>query len=409
MKWPMVPLANVASLESGFGFPRAYQGDPTQEIPFFRVSDMNLGGNEVRMVNHSNTVSRKTLLSLHGRVLPPGTVIFPKIGAAIGTEKKRILTQPSTYDNNVMGAVPHSAVEPKFLYYWFRHLKLADFASASHVPSIRKSVIEQVPFPLAPRAEQRRIVEILDRANALRKRARESDAKATRILPALFLKMFGDPASNPMGWLTVEFSDVFDDVTAGHTKVHAKDFRPSGLVPIVDQGQTAVAGYTSDESVAFRAPLPVIVFGDHTRIFKYVDFPFALGADGVRVLSTKDGIEPLFAYWHSRMLELPSAGYSRHFKFLKRKRFMHPDANRQRDFTRLASAVMKLTRATSSTEAKADRVFALLLQHAFSGQLTTKWREAHMREVRAEMQEQARLLNLPDPTGRDPNRNGDVP
>ncbi|THD09654.1 restriction endonuclease subunit S [Rhodanobacter lindaniclasticus] len=395
MTWATIPLAKAADLESGFGFPREHQGEFNQSVPFFRVSDMNLAGNEVYMANHSNTVSRATLAALHARTFPAGTVIFPKIGAAIGTEKKRILTKPSTYDNNVMGAVPKDGVAPKFLYYWFLRINLTEYANASHVPSIRKSVMEEIPFPLPAPSEQRRIVEILDQADALRGRAREADVKAARILPALFLKMFGDPTANPMGWPTADFFGVFDDVTAGHTKVQARDFQPSGAVPIVDQGQNYVAGYTDDKSIAHKDPLPVIVFGDHTRTFKYVDFPFALGADGVRVLSAKDGIDPLFAYWHCRLRELPSAGYSRHFKYLKEKRFMRPAANRQSDFARAASETTKLTAAIGTATEKVEKLFTLLLQRAFSGQLTAKWRETHMQELLAEMQEQALLLNLP--------------
>ena len=77
MTWRTVPLHKVASLESGFGFPRENQGDENQEFPFFRVSDMNIPGNEVFMENHSNTVSAATLKELGARAFPAGTVIFP--------------------------------------------------------------------------------------------------------------------------------------------------------------------------------------------------------------------------------------------------------------------------------------------------------------------------------------------
>lgn len=78
------------------------------------------------MESHSNTVSAATLKELGARAFPKGTVIFPKIGAAIGTEKKRILVKSATFDNNVMGAVPKGNVHPKFLYYWFLQLKLME-------------------------------------------------------------------------------------------------------------------------------------------------------------------------------------------------------------------------------------------------------------------------------------------
>lgn len=397
MSWSTVPLNKVADLESGFGFPREHQGDSNEEFPFFRVSDMNLNGNEVFMTNHTNTVSAETLKSLGARAFPKGTIIFPKIGAAIATEKKRILVKPATYDNNVMGAVPKNNVNAKFLYYWFLQLKLADYANPGHVPSIRKSVMEEIPFPVVPSSEQARIVELLDEADRLRRLRREADAKAARILPALFLKMFGDPATNPMGWPIASFANTFDDTTAGNEKLQSSQFLEAGKIAVVDQGQSQIAGYSDDVSIAYQGKLPVIVFGDHTRIFKFIDHPFILGADGVRVLTPKQKVNPLFAYWHCKLLNIPSAGYSRHLKYLKEKSFICPDEALQNRFSDLTQTVMSQTAVFEKAAAKVEQIFSVLLDNAFSGQLTAKWREAHMKELLAEMEEQARMLDLPLP------------
>jgi len=397
MSWRTVPLHKVASLESGFGFPRENQGDENQEFPFFRVSDMNIPGNEVFMENHSNTVSAATLKELGARAFPAGTVIFPKIGAAIATEKKRILTKPATYDNNVMGAVPKDAINPRFLYYWFLRLKLTDLANPGHVPSIRKSVMEGIPFPVVAPSEQSRIVDLLDEADRLRRLRREADAKAARILPVLFLKMFGDPATNPMGWSLASFANTFDDTTAGNEKLQSSQFLKAGKIAVVDQGQSQIAGYSDDVSIAYRGKLPAIVFGDHTRIFKFIDHPFVLGADGVRVLTPKPKVNPLFAFWHCKLLNIPSAGYSRHFKYLKEKSFICPDEALQNRFSDLTQTVMSQIAVLEKAAAKVEQIFSVLLDNAFSGQLTAKWREAHMKELLVEMEQQARALNLPMP------------
>ncbi len=86
--WPMVPIKEVAAVESGYGFPLDYQGKTDEEIPFLKVSDMNLPGNEKAIVCWNHSVSRKVLRELKGEAYPKGTVIFPKIGAAIATLKK---------------------------------------------------------------------------------------------------------------------------------------------------------------------------------------------------------------------------------------------------------------------------------------------------------------------------------
>ncbi|MFD5648595.1 restriction endonuclease subunit S [Streptomyces sp. NPDC127039] len=120
-----------------------------------------------------------------------------------------------------------------------------------------------------------------------------------------------------MTWVEVPFLQALRDVSGGNAKVPKSDFRDSGVLPVVDQGQEKIAGYVDDLDLAQCNELPVIVFGDHTRCFKYIDFPFALGADGVKVLAAADGFDPRYLFWFLTSLDIPSAGYSRHYKYLK--------------------------------------------------------------------------------------------
>jgi len=294
-----------------------------------------------------------------------------------------------------------SAVVPKFLYYWFQSNGFKAWrdrqAKGANIQNIRHSELANLAMPFPAKSEQSRIVELLDEADRLRRLRREADAKAARILPALFLKMFGDPAANPMGWSIASFANTFDDTTAGNEKLQSSQFLKTGKIAVVDQGQSQIAGYSDDVSIAYRGKLPVIAFGDHTRIFKFIDHPFVLGADGVRVLTPKPKVNPLFAYWHCKLLNIPSAGYSRHFKYLKEKSFIHPDEALQNRFSELTKTAMSQTSVLEKGAAKVEQIFSVLLDNAFSGQLTAKWREAHMKELLVEMEQQARLLNLPSP------------
>ncbi len=166
---PMVTIGEVASVESGFGFPLKYQGRLDDEIPFLKVSDMNLPGNEVHIVSWNNTISQAVVQELRAKVLPRGTVIFPKIGAAIATNKKRILTCDATYDNNVMGITPRSGkLLPEFLYYLLSTFDLSIWASNAQPPSMRKTVVENHLIPLPPLEVQWEIVaEIEDYQKAI--------------------------------------------------------------------------------------------------------------------------------------------------------------------------------------------------------------------------------------------------
>jgi len=426
MSWSEVPLNKVADLESGFGFPREQQGDSNQEFPFFRVSDMNLDGNEVFMSNYTNTVSRETLGRLHARAFPAGTVIFPKIGAAIATGKKRVLTKPATFDNNVMGAVPRSCVEPKFLYYWFLRLNLSDCANDSHVPSIRKSVMEKISFELPPPTEQRRIVEILDQADSLRKLRREADAKAARILPALFLKMFGDPATNPMGWPVKPLSKAIDHIEAGWSaRSEMRERQPGEFgvlkVSAVTSGRFLPEEYKTVASVPSSQTLVTPKRGDllfsraNTRelvaatCLVDADYPYLFLPDKLwRLLPRKDiATTPYLRELMAcevvrdkfRAFSSGSSGSMLNVSQTAVLRTEVPLAPRdlQMTFERYTWEVLGLLRTIHQAHTRLETLRTTLLQRAFSSQLTAKWRMAHMQELLTEMREQARLLGLPMP------------
>jgi restriction endonuclease S subunit len=140
-------LANFASVESGNGFPLTFQGEIDNKIPFYKVSDMNLPGNEKYMLSHNNSVSMETVRALRLRIFPPGSVIFPKIGAAIATNKKRITTVDCCVDNNVIGIIPDSTLDSEYLHSLLQFKDLNEFASSSSPPSMRKTDVEGWNIP----------------------------------------------------------------------------------------------------------------------------------------------------------------------------------------------------------------------------------------------------------------------
>jgi len=129
---------------------------------------------------------------------------------------------------------------------------------------------------------------------------------------------------------SVAFLEAVQDVSAGNVKIPQSEFLDHGALAVVDQGQSLVAGYTDDSTASVKTVGPLIVFGDHTRALKYIDFPFAMGADGVKVLRVRDGFDPKYVYHYLRFREVPSVGYSRHFKFLREIPIPRPTLAEQR-------------------------------------------------------------------------------
>ncbi|MGA7980302.1 MAG: restriction endonuclease subunit S, partial [Chromatiaceae bacterium] len=151
-------------------------------------------------------------------------------------------------------------------------------------------------------------------------------------------------------------------------QILAKDIAKVGRFPIVDQGQEFVAGYCDDESRVIDFDLPLIIFGDHTRSFKYVDFPFVLGADGTKVLlPNKKLYDPKFYYFAMLALELPSRGYNRHFKTLKERSLPLPPLPEQKKIAHILSTVQRAIEAQeriiqTTTELKKALMYKLFTE-----------------------------------------------
>ena len=125
------------------------------------------------------------------------------------------------------------------------------------------------------------------------------------------------------------FDEIFIDKTKYGVKIQTSEYGEQGKHIIIDQGQSQIAGYTDCEDGLFEE-VPVVIFGDHTRVIKYVDEPFFLGADGVKVLRSKDNnANYKYLYYALKNAKIPNTGYNRHFKWLKEVKIKYPDRERQ--------------------------------------------------------------------------------
>ena len=126
----------------------------------------------------------------------------------------------------------------------------------------------------------------------------------------------------------IPFTELITDCTKEATKLPKSTYQETGTIAIVDQGQDFIAGYT-DESDGIFTKTPAIIFGDHTRVFKYVDFPFFIGADGVKVLKATRKINYKYLYYYFLQAKFPNTGYARHFKWLKELKIPVPSLEEQ--------------------------------------------------------------------------------
>ncbi len=160
----------------------------------------------------------------------------------------------------------------------------------------------------------------------------------------------------PSGWYTLPFdSCVLKDGAKRKTSVQQNEYKTRSRFPVVDQGSSLIAGYTDDERLVHQDDLPIILFGDHTRIFKYLDFPFATGADGTKLFrANKEIVDSRFLYYAFLHLDIPSRGYNRHFKYLKEKTILAPSSHEEQ---RSIAAVLSKIQAAVEVQ---DKIVATL-------------------------------------------------
>lgn len=183
-------MGEVCEIVNGSGFKLSHQGHASLPIPFIKVSDMNTEGNERVISQSANTVDRRMLKELKARTCPAGSVIFPKVGGALLTNKKRILKYESAFDNNVMGVVP-VGVSSEWLFHWLQTIDLPSLANIQALPSIKSSVVKELKIPIPPISEQRRIVALIDGRLAAARRlqsAARDGLEAIEAMPSALLR-----------------------------------------------------------------------------------------------------------------------------------------------------------------------------------------------------------------------------
>lgn len=182
----------------------------------------------------------------------------------------------------------------------------------------------------------------------------------------------------PETWLAKLAIDCFDQISTTNSKVKSKDCSPEGLYPVIDQGQNYISGYINDESKVIKVDSPICIFGDHTRIVKWVTHDFVPGADGTKLLQPKAFIHPRYAYYSLRTLNIPDKGYSRHFKYFKELEINLPGRLEQKI---IAEKLDTLLAQVESTKARLEQIPQILkrfrqavLAAAVNGDLTAEWR-----------------------------------
>jgi type I restriction enzyme S subunit len=181
-----------------------------------------------------------------------------------------------------------------------------------------------------------------------------------------------------MNWPTKKISDCIEKL-AKKSSIPLKRYQKSGKFPIIDQGQGFIGGYTDDELIVYKDRLPVIVFGDHTRTIKCIDFPFATGADGTKVLKLNDFLDTKYFYFVLMNLNIESRGYARHFHILKEREILVPPIGKQKGIVDRLDAVQNAQKQNQKLIDLAEELFQSTLEREL--QSKSDWQTKKLSEL----------------------------
>ena len=199
-----------------------------------------------------------------------------------------------------------------------------------------------------------------------------------------------------MQWLNVSVKDTFEQISTRDKQVKTKDCLIKGDYPVVDQGRSLINGFVNDETKVINLnKKPIVIFGDHTRIIKWINFNFVPGADGTKLLMPKEFLIPRFFYYQLKSIDIKDRGYGRHFKILQESNFKVVPLAEQQEIVRQLDLMLA---QVEQIKARLDAIPAILkkfrqsvLADAVSGKLTEEWRKSNPHTISIETIESCRL------------------
>jgi len=244
-------------------------------------------------------------------------------------------------------------VIPEYIGYYLRSPKFRGkfmaFSTMTTRASLANGDLLGMEVELPNKDEQHRIAAILSRYDSLienyQKQIKLLEEAAQRLYKEWFVDLHFPGHENamivdgvPEGWEKKKVGDMISKIQ--RTKqVTTNNYQASGKIPVIDQSRNYIAGYTDDAECLVKVTVPYIVFGDHTRILKYIPFSFAKGADGTQLIMSND-LErmPQTLFYNSLIeIDLSNYSYARHFKYLKEEFVLLPSEYIARKYDSIVS------------------------------------------------------------------------
>ena len=301
IKYPIVKLKDICKFVPGIKTKSGEDG-------YLEIGDINLA-------NKSYDISQKTKQTVAGAVrVPKNTILISTVRPTRGAVA---ITQS---DINVSSAFCRLQCDNKYVFCMLCDRRFFDFLGTRQTggtyPTCKDKDIMDYEIPIPPLEVQERVVTEIENYQKIIDGAKQ------------VVENWNPQIKTAPNWEMRKLEEQIETVKYTR-KIPTSQFLKEGKIPIIDQSENFIAGYWNNESDIFQVSKPIIVFGDHTKCFKYVDFNFVLGADGTKLLLPNQNFNSKFFYYVCKNLEIKNLGYSRHYKEIKSMEIPCPSLSEQ--------------------------------------------------------------------------------
>lgn len=383
MSWDTVRLGDIASFSNGINFDKtAY----SHGVKLIGVSDF---GNRF-FPDIANLREVKKEVVRDSDLLKEGDIVFVRSNGNKELVGRCMLinhiTQPITFSGFVIRGriLDTEKYDQVYFTYHFKNIAfrraMSGTAVGANIQNLSQGILSAYVAKIPDIDTQHKIANYLSSYDSLiennQKQIKLLEEAAQRLYKEWFVDLrFPGYKDTPIvdgvpeGWERLPVGELIEKIPRT-TQIMASEYGKEGPIPIIDQSREFIAGYTDNHASLVNVGKPVIVFGDHTRILKYIQFPFAKGADGTQLIVSNTDRMPQSLFYCSLVgVDLSNYHYARHFKYLKAEELLVPTQVIAEAFDRFVSPMFSKIQRLRDINKAATNARDRLLPKLMSGEI----------------------------------------
>ena len=344
-------LSDTAKIFSGYAF-KSKEMDQNEGVPIIKIKNINFS--KVSKICETNLEIKSFNKKFEKYILQENDILVAMTGQGSVGRIGKMLTVDKTYlVNQRVGIVrvDDQEADPEYVFQYLGRESIEKYyfnlAGGAGQPNLSPADIGNLKIDYPIMLEQKKIGAVLSNFDKLidinQKKIDLLESLGKNIYQEWFVnfkvnntKLNIDKKTNlPEGWVYVKVETLLKKIKSTK-KIKNSEYIDNGKFPVVDQGTEFIGGYTNEENINYYSDIPFIVFGDHTRILKFINFTFAKGADGTVILVSNNEQMPQTLFYYSlSSIKLSNYHYARHLKFLKSEKIILPDKSIAKKFNKI--------------------------------------------------------------------------